>query len=102
MDETFKTNTEIKKDKIEILKQTKKEFKKIYIGRIKPKKNHQLFEFNKITNEIRLAVFDCPDEINYVDATNKLISKNKKVTINENCIYISALNKKNALKKILS
>jgi len=88
------------KDKIEITKQQQAEIQKIFDSRIIPHENHTLFEVDLKTNEIRLAEFDKKPEIKWEDAVKGFISAKKTVTKKENCIYISALNEKNA-KKIL-
>lgn len=82
--------TETKKqDKIEIVKQSKKDIQRILVGSVKPQKNHTIFEVNLVENTIVKATFD-RDFI--------FGQKNKSVSKKENCIYISALNKKNVLK----
>jgi hypothetical protein len=89
---------EQQKDKIEITKQQQAEIQKIFDSRIIPHENHTLFEVDLKTNEIRLAEFDKKPEIKWEDAVKGLISVKKTVTKKENCIYISALNEKNARK----
>jgi hypothetical protein len=89
---------EQQKDKIEITKQQQAEIQKIFDSRIIPHENHTLFEVDLKTNEIRLAEFDKKPEIKWEDAVKGLISVKKTATKKENCIYISALNEKNARK----
>ena len=86
------------KDKIEIVKQQQAEIQKVFDSKIIPHENHSLFEFDLNTNEIRLAKFDELPAIKYEDALKGQISAQKKITKKENCIYISALNKKNVIK----
>lgn len=65
------------------------------IGTLKPNKGHKCFEINTITNEICEAEF-------YEDIVSMFSSsyeRRKKLKVKENCVYITALNKKNALKK---
>lgn len=62
------------------------------------KKNHSLFEIDLNLKTIELAKFDELPAIKYEDAMKGNISAQKKVTKKENCIYISALNKKNVIK----
>lgn len=82
--------TETKKqDKIEIVKQQKKDIQRILVGSVKPQKNHTIFEVNLVEKTIEKATFD-RDFI--------FGQKNKSISKKENCIYISALNKKNVLK----
>jgi len=60
-----------------------------------------LFEINKITKEIKLAEFIQRDFI--LDFTKPNPAKDLlgkiKVKLNINCVYIQAINKRNALKK---
>ena len=61
------------------------------IGSIRPKKGHKIFEFNYVTKDFNEAKYDL-----------QIKNKGRKIIItNKNCIYVSALNKKNAAKKIL-
>ena len=88
------------KDKIEITKQQQAEIQKVFDSRITPHENHILFEFNLNKRTIYLAVFE-PEikDIHWKDAINGNFKKqNKKVIKKENCIYIPALNKENAIK----
>jgi hypothetical protein len=87
-----------KQDKLEFLKQTKLETQKVHIGRTNPKRGHSLFEVNISLKTIELADFDKSEAVKYEDAMKGMISVNKKLTVKENCIYISALNKKNVMK----
>lgn len=88
------------KDKIEISKQQQKEYQKVLDNVIKPHENHTLFEVDLKEKVIRLATFDELPALKWEDAVKGLISVKKKVTKKENCLYVSALNKKN-VKKIL-
>lgn len=85
-----KTSTEIR-----AIKPIKKA--SLLLGTIYPKKGHICFEINTITHEIK--------EVEYEEVTIDIKSisgenyKRKKLLTKENCTYITALNKKNALKK---
>jgi hypothetical protein len=94
----FENKDFLTKDKIEITKQQQAEIQKVFDSRITPYENHSLFEIDLNTNEIKLAIFDEQPSIKWEDALKGNISVLKKVTKKENCIYISALNKKNAIK----
>lgn len=89
---------EEKKDKIENVKQQVQEIQTIFDYRIKPQKGHTLFEVDLVLKTIEIAEFDELPAVKWEDAVKGLISAQKKVTKKENCIYISALNKKNVLK----
>lgn len=91
----LKLNT---KEPTEQLKQEVKETKRKLVQQIYPHKGHILYSFNKKTKEIKEAVFDVTPSINWYDAVNGLYSKYKKLTKEVDCIYISCLNKDNAIK----
>jgi len=84
-------------DKTEIVKQTEIQKQKVLLGNLKLNKGHKLFEYNMETQQIKPAVFDS-QEINITDLQKGFYEKKKKITINEKCIYIGALNKTNVLK----
>lgn len=86
------------KDKTEIVKQQQAEIQKILDSTIKPNRGHTLFEVNIAEKTIQKAKFDELPNVKWEDAVKGLISTQKKVTKKDNCIYISALNKKNVLK----
>lgn len=91
--------SEISEDKIEILKQTQIEKKRILIRTIHPKKNHILFEFDLEKREVRRAEFKKQGEISYLTAMKGKTSQEKEVDGKEGCIYISSMNEANAWKK---
>ena len=88
----------LEQDKLEIVKQQEIEKQKIFDSKIIPHKNHTLFEVDLKNNNIEIAKFDELPAVKYTDALKGNISASKKVTKKENCIYISALNKKNVIK----
>jgi glutamyl/glutaminyl-tRNA synthetase len=88
----------LEQDKIENVKQQQAEIQKVFDSKIVPHENHTLFEVDLNTKEIRLAVFDEQPAIKWEDALKGNISAMKKVTKKENCVYVSALNKKNVIK----
>lgn len=90
--------SEISEDKIEILKQTQIEKERILIRTIHPKKNHILFEFDLEKKEVKIAEFKKQGEISYLSAMKGETSQKKEVNGKEGCIYISAMNEKNAWK----
>ena len=60
-------------------------------------KNHIVFEVNVSEKTIKQAVFDKNIRITYAQATSGR-KENKSITRKKECIYISAMNKKNAIK----
>lgn len=72
--------------------EVKKQVKKL--GVIKPHKGHTLFEIEVKTMNINLAEFETLEVDWTKDSSNK-----SKLKVKEGCVYISSLNKRNALKK---
>lgn len=89
---------EQRKDKIENVKQQSIELQKILDYKIKPQKNHTLFEYNIKDKTIEESKFDALPVLDYTQAMNGNISSKKEITKKEGFIYISALNKKNVIK----
>lgn len=86
------------KDKIEIVNQVQQK-KLLLVGSINPHSGHILYEFNRLTNELFKARHKQLDAKFYdVFKTNKAIKR--EVEIKENHFYVTALNPKNAIKKI--
>ena len=85
-------------DKLENIMQVSIEKKTVFLGTLKPKKNHIMFEVNMKLKTITDATYDDPPALKFTDAKSGQISAKKKITINQNCVYILALNKKNVLK----
>ncbi len=84
----------IEKEKEEVVAQVPVKSENL-LASLKQHKGHTLFEFNTITGEITEAVFES------VDASFPLSDKTgtavrKKVLKKTGCVYISALNRKNA------
>jgi len=65
------------------------------IGTLKPNKGHKCFEINTMTNEICEAEFF--DDV--VSMFSSSYERRKKLKIKEGCVYVTALNKENAMKK---
>lgn len=66
-----------------------------FIGKLIPQRGHKCFEINTITNE----VFEAEFFEDYVSMFSSSYERKKKLKVKENCVYITALNKENALKK---
>lgn len=88
-----------KADEIAIVKQVEQKKQRAHVGTLKPHSGHTLFEYNKVTKELRKATFDTT-AVDFKDASNGLHSAKSKVNVKENCFYLSSLNEKNAVKKI--
>lgn len=85
-------------DKIENVKQVSIEKKTVFLGTLKPKKGHKMFEVNMKLKTIEPATFDDPPLLKFTDAQIGVKTAKKKITINQDCVYITALNKKNVVK----
>ena len=95
-------NTHLKrKETIEIQskKNNQQEAELVLNGVISPKAGHTLFEVNSITKEVTPARFNNKKEIDFLKAQRGDYSGINDLIMNENCVYIPALNKANALKK---
>lgn len=57
-----------------------------------------MFEFNYKLKTIVEAIFDEVPAVKFTDAKLGVKTSSKKITKKEDCIYISALNKKNVIK----
>lgn len=88
-------HTLVEKTAIEQVAPKKQEYH--LIGRQRRVAGHTLFEFNKITKDIRKAEIKSNAYTSF--ATGKVIVE-QKVQVKPNCIYIQALNVINAKKKI--
>jgi hypothetical protein len=82
------------KDKVEQVNQKEVEKKLTHTGRVLQKRGHTLFQFNIKTRELTIAMFESAI---HFDDTKKIP---KKVIVQDDCLYVSALNKKNAFKKL--
>jgi hypothetical protein len=86
-------------EEVEIVdqKQVKKEHK--LVATIVPHRGHTLWEINTATREIKPAQFEA-EFIEYRKAANGMMSKRRKVIEQPGCVYVSALNQENAMKKL--
>ena len=82
------------KESIIETRKKEQEKKQTLLGTIRPHRGHTLFSVNKKTLEIKKAEFEKQDASFYFK------KQNKKVVVEENCLYIPALNKKNLIKKL--
>lgn len=68
------------------------------IGSIKPYPGHTCYQFNLETRKVTSAVFESVD-MSYPIQDNRKPHVRKKLIIQPNCIYCTALNTKNAIKR---
>jgi len=86
-------------NKIEISVKKQVQVEKELIGKIIPHENHILFEINDETGEIQKATYlPVPT---FVKFGAKIEKPKKQALVREGFTYVSAMNKKNALKKYL-
>lgn len=83
----------LQKDKISIYKQQEQKKELKLYARLLPNRGHILYEINTKNLDIQEASF------NKTDIHFTKLNVKKSVIMKEDCFYISALNKKNAMKK---
>lgn len=69
----------------------KKEPKQKFVGQLKPHKGHKVFKFNTKTGELVPAK---------VEKQEGELTNRKKIIVEDECIYVAALNLKNAVKRL--
>ncbi len=67
-----------------------------FLGQLKPQPGHSVFEFNIDTAQINKIEF----HENTIELDNTMKKKNKSLNVKANCFYLTALNVKNAKKKL--
>ena len=85
------------KEKTELQIQKKQQIERELIGKIIPHRGHKVWEINIETEEIQEAMYLRKDW-NFVVSINSA-DNNQEVLYREGYAYVSALNKKNAMKK---
>jgi hypothetical protein len=93
--------TRIKQEQeVELSIKKKQEIDYVLLGSLRPQKGHKLFECNISTGVVKEAEYDKPkDIIGYINSIKFV--ENKKLIVHPDCIYIPALNLKNAKKKFM-
>jgi len=82
------------KEKIDVSVKKQKQVEHQLIGKIIPHENHSMWEINNETHEVKKA--------QYSNTTYQAFAKNQKeIIVKKGFSYVSALNKKNALKQFL-
>ena len=88
-------NEQTHKDEMELLQKQQHEYK--YVGSQRKVPGHTMFSFNVKTGEIKVAPSEkCKD----VDFKSKEPIRKERLTIEPDCIYRQALNKKNFIKRL--
>lgn len=83
-----------RQDRQEVKQKQQNEYKKI--GYLKHQNGHTLFSYNTKTHEWKVAEIQKTAYINF----DRSVVKNAKVTVEKDCVYIEALNLKNAKKRL--
>lgn len=94
----FKPSLLPDKDKIEFIKQVQQEYK--YIGSIKYRPGSTLWQFNTETGELKPVKVIVKEQLVWI-SKGDCIKKKCSVIYEDKCVYMWALNRKNAEKKIL-
>lgn len=96
--EIFKPNLFPDKDKTEFVKQVQQEYK--YIGSIKYRPSLTLWQFNTEKGELKPAKVTVKEQL-VLTSKDACTKKTHSVIYEDKCVYVQALNRKNAEKKIL-
>lgn len=94
----FKPSLLPDKDKIEFSKLVQQEYK--YIGSIKYRSSLTLWQFNTETGELKPAKVIVKEQLVWT-SKDDCTKKTRSVIYEDKCVYMWALNRKNAEKKIL-
>lgn len=93
----MKETQPIVQDKVEIVKQVQAKKQTKLHRRIVPGDGHVCFEFDINTNELRKAEYITEANIDL----NKRGHISRKINMKDGCIYVTSLNAKNAVKKLM-
>jgi hypothetical protein len=85
-------------EKTELSVEQVQEIKSKFLGNLKPHNGHRVFEINIIEGTIEKASYYKDDKLDWLDIKRKI---NRRILVKQDCIYISALNEINAVKKYL-
>lgn len=94
----FKPSLLPDKDKTEFVKQVQQEYK--YIGSIKYRPGSTLWQFNTEMGELKPAKVTVKEQLVWT-SKGDCTKKTRSVIYEDKCVYMWALNRKNAEKKIL-
>lgn len=85
-------------DEVELIAEQNQQTEFKLIGRCRVHRGHILYQFNTVTLELTEAIYVAQKEIIWEDARNGIFRK--KVLKEKDCIYFSALNRDNAIRKL--
>lgn len=96
MKELDKINQDINKDQVAIEARKREQTEYKLVGELKPKRGHIVWEINITTEKVVAAKYEEHRTIHIDEAVGV---STKDIVRRKGCIYISALNPKNALKR---
>lgn len=70
------------------------------VFKMKPKKGQKIFQFNVYENTIHEAQFTKPCVVSFEKAKLGQLSARRRIDIKEGCLYVCALNAKNAIRQL--
>lgn len=82
------------RDEIRIVKEQEKQYK--FVGSLILKSKHSIFEYNEQTGKIIISEIKCDVAL----GIDKKVHKKASVVFKKDCIYVAALNSKNAIRKL--
>lgn len=86
------------KDQVKIVNKKEVEKQLKYLGSMAPNPSHTMFEYEVEANVLRKAKF-VKEAANFVEVqTGKKVGKVKRIDVKDNCLYVSKLNAKAAIK----
>jgi len=85
-------------DEVELIAKQNQQTEFKLIGRCRVHRGHILYQFNTVALELTEASYIAQKEISWEDAKNGIFRK--KVLKEKDCIYFSALNRENAIRKL--
>lgn len=87
------------KEEIKIVKEVSQEKQLVLVNSIKPYEGHKCFEYNVLVNTLSFAKF-MEVSISFEAAQKGEIAPLREVMTKEGCVYLTALNEKNAIKRL--
>lgn len=85
-------------DQVQDVRQKEVKKQLAFIGRKVPGDGHKCYELN-LETLIMSEIEPIKTDANFNEAKKGKLSGSRKINIKENCIYVTALNEKNAIKK---
>lgn len=92
-------NLELQKEKTELVSQKTFPKELTYLGTIRPHKGQKVYALNLETKDMYIAKYSETATMNYPTNSTKVPKLNKRLIVEQNTIYCSAINFKNAEKQ---